>query len=94
MRGGSWANNHINARGAYRNNNNPRNDNNNVGFRLLATLLCPVAGNARRSWPPDEARKRNGAAPAPFERTMAPGENVTGRSLGHHDHGAPVLSSA
>jgi len=34
VRGGSWNNNAINARVANRNNNNPSNRNNNIGFRL------------------------------------------------------------
>ncbi|MGF1493946.1 MAG: SUMF1/EgtB/PvdO family nonheme iron enzyme [Microcoleaceae cyanobacterium] len=43
-RGGSWNNNPRNCRSACRNNNNPDNDNNNVGFRVVrvspSTLLC------------------------------------------------------
>jgi formylglycine-generating enzyme required for sulfatase activity len=35
LRGGSWNNNAENCRSAYRNNNNPDNRNNNVGFRLV-----------------------------------------------------------
>jgi hypothetical protein len=34
-RGGSWNNNGQNLRSAYRNNNNPSNRNNNLGFRLV-----------------------------------------------------------
>jgi formylglycine-generating enzyme required for sulfatase activity len=34
-RGGSWNNNPVNCRSAYRNNNNPRNDNNNQGLRVV-----------------------------------------------------------
>lgn len=34
LRGGSWNNNRDNARCAYRNDNNPDNDNDNNGFRL------------------------------------------------------------
>jgi hypothetical protein len=37
--GGSWNNNPENCRSAYRNNNNPDNDNNNIGFRVV----CGVA---------------------------------------------------
>ncbi|WP_228055894.1 SUMF1/EgtB/PvdO family nonheme iron enzyme [Lusitaniella coriacea] len=33
-RGGSWNNNPRNCRSAYRNNNNPDNRNNNIGFRV------------------------------------------------------------
>jgi hypothetical protein len=35
LRGGSWINNSRNARCAYRNNNDPDNFNNNVGFRVV-----------------------------------------------------------
>ena len=35
VRGGSWNNTAANARGAYRNNNEPGNRNNNLGFRLV-----------------------------------------------------------
>jgi hypothetical protein len=34
LRGGSWINNGKNCRSAYRNNNDPANRNNNIGFRL------------------------------------------------------------
>ena len=33
-RGGSWNNNRLNCRCAYRNNNAPGNRNNNIGFRV------------------------------------------------------------
>ncbi|MFH1357167.1 MAG: hypothetical protein ABII18_08560 [bacterium] len=36
MRGGSWNNNAKNARSANRNNNDPENRNNNIGFRLAS----------------------------------------------------------
>ncbi|MGK7954358.1 MAG: SUMF1/EgtB/PvdO family nonheme iron enzyme [Crocosphaera sp.] len=43
-RGGSWNNQPNNCRCANRNNNNPRDNNNNVGFRVVcappSTLLC------------------------------------------------------
>jgi formylglycine-generating enzyme required for sulfatase activity len=43
-RGGSWNNNPRNCRSATRNNNNPDNDNNNIGFRVVcvvpSTLCC------------------------------------------------------
>lgn len=35
LRGGSWNNNAQNCRSANRNNNNPDNRNNNIGFRLV-----------------------------------------------------------
>ncbi len=38
LRGGSFNNNAHNVRSAYRNNNNPDNRNNNIGFRVASTL--------------------------------------------------------
>jgi len=38
LRGGSWNNHQDNARASYRNNNNPDNRNNNIGFRLACVL--------------------------------------------------------
>ena len=37
MRGGSWNNNTDNARAAYRNDNDPDNRNNNIGFRVVCS---------------------------------------------------------
>jgi hypothetical protein len=39
-RGGSWNNNARNCRSANRNNNDPDNRNNDLGFRLLSSLSC------------------------------------------------------
>jgi formylglycine-generating enzyme required for sulfatase activity len=38
LRGGSWNNNPQHCRTAYRNNNEPDNRNNNIGFRLALQL--------------------------------------------------------
>ena len=46
LRGGTFNNNARNVRCAYRNNNDPDNRNNNIGFRVV--LSTWVAGNARR----------------------------------------------
>ena len=43
LRGGSWNNTPDNLRSAYRNNNNPTNRNNHVGFRIARTF-CVQAG--------------------------------------------------
>ncbi|MGQ9614527.1 MAG: SUMF1/EgtB/PvdO family nonheme iron enzyme [Chloroflexus sp.] len=48
LRGGSWNNNRDNARCAYRNDNNPDNDNDNWGVRLathasrLPEMCCDI----------------------------------------------------
>jgi hypothetical protein len=41
-RGGSWNNDAVNCRAANRNNNNPDNRNNNLGFRLAPAPTAPV----------------------------------------------------
>jgi hypothetical protein len=41
IRGGSWNNNARNCRSANRNNNNPDNRNNNIGFRLVRLFSSP-----------------------------------------------------
>lgn len=42
QRGGSWNNNTNNCQSWNRNNNNPNNSNNNIGFRLVNTLLAGI----------------------------------------------------
>ncbi|WP_143090908.1 hypothetical protein [Thermoflexibacter ruber] len=42
-RGGSWNNNPQNLRVANRNNNNPTNRNNNIGFRLSNMEIFSIA---------------------------------------------------
>nr|WP_233744878.1 SUMF1/EgtB/PvdO family nonheme iron enzyme [Leptodesmis sichuanensis] len=42
MRGGSWNNNPRNCRSAYRNNNNPDNRNNNIGFRVVCAAASTL----------------------------------------------------
>ncbi|HOX02952.1 MAG TPA: SUMF1/EgtB/PvdO family nonheme iron enzyme [Candidatus Paceibacterota bacterium] len=39
IRGGSWNNNPQNCRSANRNNNNPDNRNNNIGFRVVLAQI-------------------------------------------------------
>jgi len=36
LRGGSWNNNENNLRSSNRNDNNPTNENNNIGFRVAS----------------------------------------------------------
>ena len=52
-RGGSWNNTASNCRSACRNNNDPSNRNNNIGFRLVSTLRT---GQARSHPPPPVPR--------------------------------------
>ncbi|MDQ3006852.1 MAG: hypothetical protein M3R47_15905 [Chloroflexota bacterium] len=42
LRGGSFNNNHRNARCANRNRNNPNNFNNNIGFRVCVSHIFAV----------------------------------------------------
>ena len=44
IRGGSWNNNAQNCRAANRNNNNPDNRNNNIGFRLVLSPAQQISG--------------------------------------------------
>ncbi len=59
VRGGSWNNNRNNARCAYRNQNEPDNFNNNLGFRLV--LAHHLARQKRRSFT-DGGRGEHGLA--------------------------------
>ena len=48
MRGGSWYNNNADKLlAAYRNNNKPDNQNNNIGFRLAEHLMKPESAHLR-----------------------------------------------
>jgi hypothetical protein len=44
VRGGSWNNNDNNARADYRNNRNPNNRNNNIGFRVVGFVHVLLVG--------------------------------------------------
>ncbi|MBY0474653.1 MAG: hypothetical protein K2Q13_06280 [Nitrosomonas sp.] len=51
LRGGSWNNNPDNVRASARNNNDPDNRNDNIGFRVLCLShieICSAAGIASR----------------------------------------------
>jgi hypothetical protein len=43
LRGGSWNNTADNLRCSARNNNNPDNRNNNIGFRVVRAQSCSLA---------------------------------------------------
>jgi hypothetical protein len=65
VRGGSWNNNQNNARAAYRNDNNPDNRNNNIGFRVVGVVHSPPF----LLWPWTAWRKLRGAGgPTGFNR--------------------------
>ncbi len=55
LRGGSFNNNRNNARCAYRNNNDPDNRNNNIGFRICVSHNSSFMPEMRRS---DELLRR------------------------------------
>ena len=49
LRGGSWNNNPRNCRSAYRNNNDPHERNDNIGFRVVSRsvgLALPLRGSS------------------------------------------------
>jgi formylglycine-generating enzyme required for sulfatase activity len=46
-RGGSWINNPRNCRSAYRNNYNPRDANNNIGFRVVSSAPSTLLGQSQ-----------------------------------------------
>ena len=66
LRGGSWINNPDNAQCAIRNNNEPHNRNNNVGFRLsceshAVPVLQMPTGRAHYGRRGGAGRRHNGA---------------------------------
>jgi len=67
-RGGSWNNTASNCRSAYRNNNDPSNRNNNIGFRLVSTLRTGQA----RSHPPPPAPRSGGDGHARLRAAGSP----------------------
>ncbi|MBL3527216.1 MAG: SUMF1/EgtB/PvdO family nonheme iron enzyme [gamma proteobacterium endosymbiont of Lamellibrachia anaximandri] len=59
LRGGSWINNQDNARASIRNNNEPDNRNNNLGFRLsCSSHIAPVLPHCRYCLPITICRPR------------------------------------
>ncbi len=59
LRGGSWNNNADNARCAYRNDNNPDNDNDNIGFRLATRAPRPPEMRCAIVYRDDDAAPRH-----------------------------------
>jgi RNA-directed DNA polymerase len=71
VRGGAFNNNERNVRCAYRNGNNPNNQNRNQGLRLVVATLFHPAGIARRLRLPGRGVKNGGACPWPCSRRKA-----------------------
>lgn len=80
IRGGSFNNNAQNCRSANRNNNNPGNRNNNIGFRLASSPRRPMAAVHGR--PPCARVVTRAAVPRPDEGTNRPAAPRTGRPAG------------
>jgi len=70
-RGGNWNNNADNVRSANRNNNNPTNTNNNIGFRSCSTIVqqtCDVYGcHSRLSVLTDQSFQSSRRSSRPFD---------------------------
>ncbi|MBR4251194.1 MAG: group II intron reverse transcriptase domain-containing protein [Kiritimatiellae bacterium] len=79
-RGGSWNNNAQNCRSAYRNNNNPSNANNNLGFRPASIRREPRQDPIPRSPSPATAGTD---MPAP-SRPVADASATAGRAFFRH----------
>jgi hypothetical protein len=82
LRGGAWNNNPGNCRSAYRNNNDPANRNNNIGFRVAGVAVSAVPSNAgvRRPAcrPPERATEgpRGMSCAAPGATPAGPNRDV------------------
>jgi formylglycine-generating enzyme required for sulfatase activity len=76
LRGGSWNNTPDNLRSSNRNNNQPTNRNNNVGFRLASTLIR----RSRRDHGSAGCATGGMYAASPQGRRQAPPMSVQGRS--------------
>ncbi len=71
LRGGAFNNNSRNVRCAYRNNNDPDNRNNNIGFRVVVSTLFY---NSRMAWRRNDATgTRRMAEPVPGRVPLIPG---------------------
>ena len=80
IRGGSWNNNAQNCRSANRNNNNPDNRNNNIGFRLASSPHRPTA---RVHGPaPSASVVTRAAIPRPATGTNSSSDPWAGRRAG------------
>jgi hypothetical protein len=58
LRGGSFINNHRNARCANRNRNQPDNRNRNNGFRVVASTFCSGVNSGNAVWRSRPLRRR------------------------------------
>jgi hypothetical protein len=65
LRGGNWNNNWNNLRVANRNNNNPDNRNNNIGFRCAAPAGSFLKSQVRQVYGPGAVAERESSKPVP-----------------------------
>jgi len=72
LRGGNWNNNANNSRCTYRNNNNPNNANNNIGFRCVRGIREGAVENLSAS---------SGRSAPVHGLPQCPERKPTGRSL-------------
>lgn len=79
LRGGAFNNNPRNVRCAYRNNNDPDNRNDNIGFRVVLSTIA--ARNARRG-SPCGPRQMAGPGPGRVPSADGPGEKQPAYPLG------------
>jgi hypothetical protein len=83
VRGGSWNNEPRNARSAYRNNRDPRNEWNDQGFRLVLLPLPPTRGPRRSDDNEDPSREvTSGEITCEFRTKWSP-EQVCSRRWVH-----------
>ncbi len=80
IRGGSWNDNAVNARSAYRNHNEPGNRNHNLGFRLCLSSIGQL-----RMRPPD--------GPARLRPSFRDGEPQGARCAGSGGRGCNVAKA-
>ena len=73
VRGGAFFNNAENARGAYRNHNEPDNRNNNNGFRVVVSTFFD-SGNASRDFASCRAEENGRVCSWPRPGLPGPGK--------------------
>lgn len=86
IRGGSWNNNARNCRAAYRNANDPRNANDNVGFRL-------VRAHEPAGWPAPDQTPIASRPRGPGKPQMGPGVEVAAADAPSNPRREPAYPS-